>query len=136
MTKPKQLPPNFSPSVISSEKLVMKDNALIMASYSLSVEEQRLILACIEKAQRLQKTLDNDAIEINLTVREYAELYKVQMSGAYRTLSSSSDKLYERSLRMNDHGVRRKIRWLQEQAVYDSGRITLVFFVDCVQAHS
>ena len=127
MTKPKELAPNFSPGTINSDKLVMKDNALIMGSYSLTVEEQRLILACIEKAQRQQKTLDNDAIEITLTVNEYANIYKVKMSGAYRTLSSSSDKLYERSIRMNDQGVRRKVRWLQEQAVYDSGKINLVF---------
>lgn len=127
MTKPKKLPSTFSPGAITSERLVMKDNALIMASYSLSVEEQRLILACIEKAQRQQKPLDKDAIEINLSVREYADLYKVKMGGAYRTLSSSSDKLYERSIRMDDQGVRRKVRWLQEQAVYDSGRIHLVF---------
>ena len=112
---------------ISTEMLVMKDNALVMASYYLSVEEQRLILACIEKAQRQKKHLETQPISISLNVQEYAKLYNVKMGTAYKALSRSSDKLYERSVRMDDEGTIRQVRWLQEKATYDSGKIDLVF---------
>lgn len=119
---------------ISPEQLVMKDNALIMASYSLTVEEQRLILACIEKAQRQKEPLAHRAIDITLSVQEYAELYGVKMGTAYKALSSSSNKLYERSIRIDEEGVTRKVRWLQEQANYDSGKVKLTFS-DTISRH-
>ncbi len=119
---------------ITTEKLVMKDNALIMASYTLTVEEQRLILASIEKAQRKKTPMDNSAIEISLSVNEYANLYKVKMGTAYKALGQSSHKLYDRSIRMNEDGVKRQVRWLQEQAVYDSGKVTLKFS-DIISRH-
>ena len=119
---------------ITSEQLVMKDNALIMASYSLTVEEQRLILACIEKAQRQKDPLTNPAIEITLTVHEYAELYDVKLGTAYKALSASSDKLYERSLKITEEKGIRNVRWLQEQAKYDSGKVQLRFS-DTISRH-
>jgi len=118
----------LKPISIDPSKLVIKDNALIMSSYSLSVEEQRLILASIQKSQEQKKPLINsDTIEITLNVQEYAKLYDVSMSAAYKALGKSSNKLYERSIVIKDKGVSRKIRWLQEQASYDSGKVKLVF---------
>lgn len=102
VTSKKSLKPLERSPNISSEQLVIKDNALIMASYSLTVEEQRLILVCIEKAQRQKDPLTNPAIEITLNVKEYAELYCVKLGTAYKALASSSDNLYERSIRMTD----------------------------------
>lgn len=124
-------PPNRE---ISTEQLVMKDNALIMASYSLTVEEQRLVLACIEKAQRQKDPLANPSIEITLTVHEYADLYKVMMGTAYKALASASDKLYERTIRIEEEGVTRKVRWLQEQATYKSGKVSMRF-TDTISRH-
>jgi plasmid replication initiation protein len=110
-----------------NEKIIIKDNALIMASYSLTVEEQRLILACIEKAQREKTPLSASSVEITLTVNEYADLYGVKLVTAYKALNSSSNKLYDRSIKIHDEGVIRKIRWLQEQAIYDAGKVKLIF---------
>ena len=127
-------PLELSPT-ISSEQLVIKDNALIMASYSLTVEEQRLILACIEKAQRQKDPLSNPAIEITLNVKEYADLYGVKMGTAYKALSNSSDKLYDRSIRMTDkENGEVEVRWLQEKAKYSSGKVRLRFS-DTVSRH-
>lgn len=114
--------------VLNQEKLVIKDNALIMASYTLTVEEQRLVLACIEKAQRQKKPLDNRAIKIVLSVQEYAELYGVKMGTAYKALRSASNKLYDRSIRIVTDGTeKRSRRWLQEHAEYETGRVELMF---------
>jgi plasmid replication initiation protein len=114
-------------NLITEERLVIKDNALIMASYSLTIYEQRLIMACIEKAQRKKEPLNSDAIEISLSVNEYAETFGVKMVTAYKALSESSNKLYERSIRMESDGIKRNVRWLQEQAIYAEGRVKLVF---------
>ena len=117
------------------KKLVIKDNALIMASYSLTVEEQRLILACIQKAHTKKIPRTNNSLEIVLTVREYAELYDVKMVTAYKALSNSADKLYDRTIRIAEEGVKkRNARWIQEHAEYDSGRIKLIFS-DLVSQH-
>lgn len=112
---------------ITTEKLVMKDHELIMSSYTLTVEEQRLILACIEKAQRTKDPLNSDSVKISINVKEYADLCEVTMGAAYKALANSAAKLYDRSIKMNDQGVRREVRWLQEKALYDSGRVTITF---------
>lgn len=114
-------------TAISAERLIVKDNALIMASYALSVEEQRLILACIGKAQEAKNPLKSEAIEISLNVNEYAALYQVQVKHAYKALKQSSDKLFDRLILMKSEGEERKVRWLQEQAVYGSGKVKLTF---------
>jgi len=111
----------------NSSKLVIKDNALIMASYRLTVEEQRLILACIAKANDNKKKLSNAAITVQLSVSDYAALYNVKMKTAYEALPLASDKLWERTIRISDGKKDRKIRWLQEQATYDSGKVHLTF---------
>ena len=112
---------------IPPEKLVMKDHELIMAGYSLSLEEQRLILACIEKAQRIQPPLNTDAIKISINVKEYADLCEIGMGAAYKALANSAHKLYDQSVKINDQGIRREVRWLQEKAFYDSGKVTITF---------
>lgn len=115
---------------VPAEKLIVKDNELIMASYQLSVEEQRLVLACMEKVQRLDKRkTPAGAIEVTLNAKEYAELYNVKMNAAYKGLREGSDRLYDRSITMDtkDATGTRRYRWLQETAIYDSGKVTLVF---------
>lgn len=112
---------------IDPDKLVIKDNALIMASYSLSVEEQRLILASIQKAQSQKAPLNANLIKISLTVKEYADIYDVGLKAAYKALSKSSNRLWERSIVIKDEGVQTEIRWLQERAKYESGKVDLTF---------
>lgn len=123
----KKLPQTIPPKDLSAEKLVMKDNSLIMASYTLSVEEQRLILASIEKAQRKGKCLSDSAISVSLNVNEYASLYKLALKTAYEGLQKASKKLYERSIRITKKDSEHEYRWLQGKAVYDSGRVDLMF---------
>jgi len=119
---------------ITKERLISKDNALIMGSYSLGVEEQRLLLAGIEKSQRTGKTSGSSAIEITLNANEYAALYGVTIKTAYNALQQSSSKLYDRSITLTDSEKVRNVRWLQERAVYESGKVTLVFS-DVISKH-
>lgn len=112
---------------VDPEKLVIKDNALIMASYALSVEEQRLILASIQKAHSQKEPLNANLIKMSLSVNEYADIYNVELVTAYKALSQSSNRLWERSIVIKDEGKEREIRWLQEKAKYDSGKVELTF---------
>lgn len=50
-----------------------------------------------------------------MNVREYAQIAHVKLNTAYKAHSKSSEKLYERSIRMNDDGVRRKVRCERRQ---------------------
>ena len=109
------------------EPIVVKDNELIMASYTLSVEEQRLVLACINKAQENKIALKGGALEINLTVQDYVNLYDVKMKTAYKALNDASERLINRTIRMEEDGKKRAINWLQEKCEYDNGKVTLLF---------
>lgn len=119
---------------ITKEKLVSKDNALIMGSYSLGVDEQRLLLAGIEKSQRTGKTNGTGAIEVSLNANEYAALYGITVKTAYSALQASSSRLYERSITLTDNEKVRNVRWLQERAVYENGKTSLVFS-DVISKH-
>lgn len=120
---------------ITHERLISKDNALIMGSYTLSVDEQRLLLAGIEKAQRIGKTEGTKAIDVTLNAQEYATLYGVTLKTAYNALSLSSNKLYERSITLKEEGAKhRRARWLQEQAIYESGMVKIIFS-DVISKH-
>ena len=110
-----------------SDRLVIKDNALIMASYTLSVEEQRLILICIEKAQRIKNRDRNAPIEVSISAHDYADVCNLSVKSAYNALSTSSERLFDRYLRLDDDKILRRVRWLQEHAKYVSGRIKIVF---------
>lgn len=121
-----QLSPVIS-DPLPQDRLVMKDNALIMASYTLSVEEQRLILISIEKAQRIKNRDKNALVEVSISAHDYADMCNLSIKAAYNALSISSERLFERDLRLDGDDVKRRIRWLQERAQYVSGRIKIVF---------
>jgi plasmid replication initiation protein len=113
-------------SKLEKNEMITKTNDLISSSYSLSVEEQRLILASIEKSQRTKASLKG-SVEVTLSAPEYAELYKVRMKAAYKALQESCDRLYERTIHKIEAGARVKHRWLQKQATYNNGKVTLLF---------
>lgn len=121
-----------------SEALVIKDNALINGSYNLSTEEQRVILACVEKAQRLHKTkkVTSSTVEVSLSASEYGELYDVSQRASYKALKEGVERLWERSVKIdiNDGEGKQEYRWIQEKAIYKSGKCTLKFS-DIVSQH-
>lgn len=110
-----------------AERLVYETNQLINSSHKVTVEEQRLVMVSIEKAQRYKEDLSKDAIAISVSVQDYAELCDCTLKTAYKALKMSADKLYERSIRITEKSHTREFRWLQEKAIYDSGRVKLTF---------
>jgi plasmid replication initiation protein len=78
--------------------LIYKSNALIEASYALTLNEQRLLLACISQVDS-SKPLTETKLFI-LTVEQARDLFYggSERDHAYRDLSTACDKLFEREV--------------------------------------
>lgn len=90
--------------------IVTKANALIEASYNLTLNEQRIILACAAKLDG-RKPMPRDAVFM-LDVDEFAELFGTDPRNAYTEMEEAVTKLYERDIRRIDGKVRKRLRWV------------------------
>ena len=73
---------------------MVKDNALIEASYTLDVAEQRVILLAILEA-REQKTLIEAGSLLRIHASSYIHQFNVDRSTAYKVLKEAVEGLYE-----------------------------------------
>jgi plasmid replication initiation protein len=119
-----------------AECKVSKSNYLIRASYRLTLSEQRVILACLAQVDSRKRLQNLNSLELQtegLTINalDYAKLFDVDPSTAYRELQQAADRLYERTItvKKNDKGERVRHRWLQGEAraAAGSGYIRLSF---------
>lgn len=77
------------------DMLVVKDNALIGASYNLDVVEQRLILLAIVEARETGKGINaNNALTIHAS--SYIQQFNVERQTAYQALKDASKDLFAR----------------------------------------
>ncbi len=77
-------------------KQIVKSNSVIEAAYRLSLNEQRLILLCIEQIRKGQVVSKADTFTISAA--EIAKAFSITIDRAYTALQEVADKLYERSL--------------------------------------
>ena len=103
---------------------VTKANYLVEASYSLTLQEQRLILACLSKIDSRAEP----AKEITLLASEYSELMNVDIKNAHRELQKASQKLYERSIVVKDPEKIKEFRWIQKKIHYQKGEGKIKLF--------
>lgn len=96
---------------------ITKANYLIEASYSLTLQEQRLILACLSKINSAKEV----AKETELTALEYSQLMHIDIKNAHRELNKAAGKLYERSIIVKDPEKIEEFRWIQKKIRYTSG---------------
>lgn len=73
-------------------ELVVKDNGLINASYSLGLAEQRLILLAIVEARRSGKGLEEGSL-LTVHAKDYAKQYNTDIDTAYQVLKDGADAL-------------------------------------------
>ena len=98
--------------------LVVKDNALINASYSLDLVEQRLILLAIVEARRTGKGINaNDALSVHAA--SYMQNFNVERQPAYISLKKACDDLFLRQFSyqtVNENGnvQNHRARWVSE----------------------
>ncbi len=85
-----------------SNYLVKKSNKLISASYSLTVNEQRLLLACLSKVDSRKKLQETDLFVVS--VEQMKELFYTQENekNVYRDLKEAAEKLLERKVRIDE----------------------------------
>ena len=117
-----------------SEDLVVKSNALIQASYSLTLAEQHVILSAITQVRRDEKITDE--VFYTVTANALSDVSGFKSKHEYETLKEAGERLWGRTLvvheKPNGEGYTtaktRKMRWVQE-AVYhdDTGAIQLRF---------
>ena len=75
--------------------LVVKDNALINASYNLEVTEQRLILLAIISARETGQGITSDS-KLEIHASDYAKLFNVSLDASYKALREAVNNLFNR----------------------------------------
>jgi len=108
---------------MTKTNVVTKSNDLIDARYSLSLQSQKLILACLSKYDSRQgKELSS---RITITALEYSQLMNINPKNAHRELYAAADSLFESSVILFEDGKKVKIRWVQEQAEKITGEAAI-----------
>lgn len=117
--------------------LVYKANALVEASYRLSLYEQRIILACIAQIRRDEPLTDQALYTVS--AQQIAEMTDTKLGTAYQNLKAASERLYRREVTLheapngNGRAKVRLTRWVQTIEYQESeGVVALRFGTDMV----
>lgn len=110
---------------------VVKDNALINASYNLELVEQRIVLQAIVKARETETGFDTKT-PLSIHASEYEKLYAVSKDAAYKALKDAVLSLFERQFtftELQDEKLKVvKSRWVSQIAYVDkSAEIQIIF---------
>ena len=118
--------------------LVVKDNALINASYNLELTEQRLIMLAIINARESGQGITADS-KLEIHASDYAKLFNVSIDASYKALKEAVNNLFNRQFsytaeykRTGKTGVVRS-RWVSRIFyVDDLGLLEITFAPDVV----
>lgn len=112
---------------MATELIAYKSNALIEASYKLTLQEQRLLLACISKINPLSK---NPEKQFQLAANDFYLMFPdMGKANAERHLQDAINRLADRWIFLRNPKEQREIRWIQEKAKYFNreGKIEIIF---------
>jgi plasmid replication initiation protein len=111
---------------------ICKANKVIEAGYRLSLNEQRLILACVGQIDSMKPLAITDRFE--LTAKEFSKLYGVTEDKVYQTLKEVSEQLFERYVIIDNPDPDEptlkytKTRWVSSiDYIPEKGKIALYF---------
>ena len=112
--------------------LVVKDNALINASYNLDLIEQRLILLAIVEARDSGRGINaNDPLEVH--AESYVNQFNVARQTAYQALKDACKDLFVRQFSYQEINKRGNVenvlsRWVSEiRYIDDEATVKLIF---------
>ena len=117
--------------------LVVKDNALINASYNLEVTEQRLIMLAIINARETGQGITSDT-KLEIHASDYACRFNVSNDAAYLALRSAVDNLFNRQFSFKEEDKKGNIgvvksRWVSRiKYIDDSATLEITFAPDVV----
>lgn len=125
-------------STTVDQHLIVKSNALIQASYKLSLNEQRLILLAVaglhSKRPGIRPGL-NQVDNIRITAAEFAEAWKLPTAKAYEALKDATNDLYERTIHEIKDKHHRKMRWVSAVQYHDGEGWAKLSFTPHVTPH-
>ena len=114
---------------MSNNKLVVKDNALIDASFNLSLIEQRIMLLAIVEAREIINLSPDTAIEI--TVGEYIEQFKAESNNIYYLIKDAAKTLKRREFsyldRYKDQDAYTTANWVNRVTYVDSHGLLVLY---------
>lgn len=110
-----------------TKDLVVKDNTLINASYTISLTEQRILLLSISKAQNSGVEINhNDYITIHAA--EYVDAFGANEKSVYSSLKDACTTLFRREFSYKEGKTLVQSHWLQSSKYHeDSGSIEILF---------
>lgn len=82
-------------------ELIVKDNALIQASYTLGLAEQRLILLAILEARETGQGIDHNSL-LRVHAHAYAEHFRIDKGNSYEVIKDASKGLFDRYVTYHD----------------------------------
>jgi len=97
--------------------LVVKDNSLINASYTLGLVEQRLILLAIIEARETSKGIDTETF-LEIHAQHYADRFHIDIKNTYAMLSDAVMSLFNRQVtymtidEKRNKPEKRVVRWV------------------------
>lgn len=111
---------------------ICKSNRIIEAGYKLSLNEQRVILACIAQVNSTEQLLKKD--EFELSAKDFAKLFDISEDRAYSELQNIAKTLYQRSVTIDNPDPKRpklkkiETRWISSIGyIPEEGKIFLCF---------
>lgn len=116
------------------KELVVKDNALINASYNLDLTEQRLILLAILEARQSNTPNDKD---LTIHADSYINHFNVHRNTAYKVLKGACKSLFERRFsyqKLTPKGNIENVmsRWVQRISYVENEALVRIRFSDDV----
>ncbi|AWY21792.1 replication initiation protein RepM (plasmid) [Moraxella bovis] len=119
-----------------NKNLVVKDNALINASYNLELVEQRLILLAVVEARRTNQEIKSDDF-LTICAENYINEFGVHRNVAYQALKDACSHLFERRFtyqKLTPKGNKETItsRWVQSVSYVENEAIVRLKFSDDV----
>lgn len=111
--------------------LIVKDNALINASYNLDLVEQRLILLAIIEARESGQGINTNE-PLTVYAHKYMNVFGVERQTAYDNLKSASNDLFARQFSYQEQTPKClkniKSRWVSQIAYLDNqASVELIF---------
>ena len=113
--------------------LVVKDNSLINASYSLGLVEQRLVLLAIVEARETGQGIDTDTF-LEVHAQHYANRFDIDVNNAYAMLSEASQMLFNRQVTYMAYDEKRAkpekrvVRWVSGISYVEGSGVVKVRF--------
>jgi plasmid replication initiation protein len=109
------------------KRVVSQSNALVGASYRLSLTEKRLVMLAASKIDS-KKPLAQDHC-LNFTAVEYAAFFGINRNDTANDLKEAVAKLWDREINLlsNDGEVTTSLRWINKKVTSKKGSFTLRF---------